>query len=150
MNPQFFDGQLPLVFKHLLTSDHHFAWDMTLLGIWTTRFGMRWYKSFWDSCSLQPTQTRSLIVPQLVGGLVAINVIFPYIGNIPLILGCDDHPNWRSPSFFRGVFPQPPTSWSSKGSTSQELGQRPAVDGSSLGCCSGVAWRHQWVCHFAL
>ena len=33
----------------------------------------------------------------LVGGLVAINFIFP------LILGIAHHPNWRSPSFFRGV-----------------------------------------------
>ena len=33
----------------------------------------------------------------LVGGLVAIWIIFPEI------LGCIHHPNWRSPSFFRGV-----------------------------------------------
>ena len=38
----------------------------------------------------------------LDGGLVAINFIFP------LILGIAHHPNWRSPSFFRGVN-QPPT-----------------------------------------
>ena len=33
----------------------------------------------------------------LVGGLVAMNFI------VPLILGFCHHPNWRSPSFFRGV-----------------------------------------------
>ena len=35
----------------------------------------------------------------LVGGLVAINFIFP------LILGVDYHPNWRTLIFFRGVQP---------------------------------------------
>ena len=40
--------------------------------------------------------------PTLVGGLVAIFEIFPEIL-------CEfHHPNWRSPSFFRGVA-QPPT-----------------------------------------
>ena len=38
----------------------------------------------------------------LAGGLVAINFMFP------LILGCDDHPNWRTHIFQRGG-EKPPT-----------------------------------------
>ena len=40
---------------------------------------------------------KMFIVGLLVGGLVAMNFIFPEI------LGFDYHPNWRTPSFFRGV-----------------------------------------------
>ena len=55
------------------------------------------------ACGGQKPTTKLGYKPNLVGGLVAIFGIFPWI------LGCCHHPNWRTPSFFRGVA-QPPTS----------------------------------------
>ena len=41
-------------------------------------------------------------IDNMFGGLVAMNFIFPYD------LGSCHHPNWRTPSFFRGVGFKPP------------------------------------------
>ena len=51
-----------------------------------------------------PSTHGWLGVALLVGGLVAINLIFPEI------LGISNHPLIDELIFFRGVFPQPPTS----------------------------------------
>ena len=45
--------------------------------------------------------TKTSEMSLLVGGLVAINFIFPEI------LGCFHHPNWRTLIIFRGVAPPP-------------------------------------------
>ena len=72
-----------------------FMWDgfdnLTIADQWCT-FYFKWY------CGWICTYNYVLQMSKLVGGLVAINFIFPFI------LGESHHPNWRTPSFFRGVF----------------------------------------------